>query len=321
MSIDLRALRNFVAVASSGSISRAAEVQHLAQPALSLQIKRIEQDLGTELFTRHPRGVALTEAGEKFLTHAIDILKRIDVACEEIRLGSSEPSGVVAVGAPQSVARYLALPVVASVVQQWPQVHLQWTEMGSAYVPEEILRGRIDLGLTFGAEPDARLRFTRMLDEDLLLYASPLTLARLLGPDKAPMDTIGLRALQNLPIIMPSAGHSLRTCIDGYLERAGVRLRVIAEVNSVPLLLELAQADVGATIVSLASIAPLKHGSPLRALRIIDPAMQRSVYCVKLATTPLTLAVSKVEQLIHATVSRLVASGAWPCTGPPPGLA
>lgn len=314
MSIDLRALRNFVTVASSGSISRAAEVQHVAQPALSLQIKRMEQSLGADLFARHPRGVKLTDAGHQFLTHAIDILRRVDVACEEIRVCSSTPSGVVAVGAPQSVARYLTVPVVSRVVRQWPQVHLQWMEMGSAYVPEEILRGRIDLGLTFGTEPDARLRFQHMLDEDLLLYASPATLARLTGADQTHADTIELHALQGLPMVMPSAGHSLRTCIDGYLERAGVCLRVIAEVNSVPRLLELAQSDVGATIVSLASIAPLPQGHTLRALKIVNPAMQRSVYCVKLATTPMTLAVSKVEQLIQDTVESLVADGTWPCT-------
>ena len=227
---------------------------------------------------------------------------------------------MVAVGAPQSVARYLTVPVVSRVVRQWPQVHPQWMEMGSAYVPEEILRGRIDLGLTFGTEPDARLRFQRMLDEDLLLYALPTTLARLSGADQAHADTIelqalqALQALQGLPMVMPSAGHSLRTCIDGYLDRAGVRLRVIAEVNSVPRLLELAQSDVGATIVSLASIAPLPQGHTLRALKIVNPAMQRSVYCVKLATTPLTLAVSKVEQLIQETVESLITDGTWPCT-------
>ena len=80
MRLDLRALRSFVAVASAGSISSAAQSLHIAQPALSVQIKQLEEQLGAALFDRHPRGVVPTAVGERLLGHAVEILRRVDVA-------------------------------------------------------------------------------------------------------------------------------------------------------------------------------------------------------------------------------------------------
>lgn len=314
MALDLRSLRNFVAVASSGSISRAAESQHVAQPALSLQIKRIEEELGAELFERHARGVILTDAGERFLSHAVDILRRVDAACADVRSAVSEPSGIVAVGMPQSMAQLLAVPVVTEVLARWPHVHLQIIELGSAYVPEDILRGRIDLGLTFGTEADARLHFQHVLDEELVLYASPRMLKKVLGPARAGTKALKLKELSAFPIIMPTATHSLRRRIDEYLDREKLRLRIIAEVNTVPRLIDLVQNDVAATILSLAAVDSTTFSSRLKAVRIVDPGMTRSVYSCKLATTPLSLAAMAVHGLIHETVAELVEEGKWPCS-------
>ena len=75
MRLDLRALRSFVAVASAGSISSAAHSLHIAQPALSVQIKQLEEQLGAALFDRHPRGVVLTAVGERLLGQALQELR------------------------------------------------------------------------------------------------------------------------------------------------------------------------------------------------------------------------------------------------------
>ncbi|NYT22021.1 LysR family transcriptional regulator [Alcaligenaceae bacterium] len=319
MAIDLRVLRNFVAVASSGSISRAAEVQYVAQPSLSQQMKRLEEDLGAPLFERHARGVVLTHSGERFLTHAVDILKRMDAACEDIRTMNSTPEGVVAIGMPLSIAKFLAVPVVQEVLERWPKVHLQFMEVGSASVPDDVLKGRLDIGLTFGMESDARLRFQHMLDEELVFYARPATLEAVLGPGGAQVKALKLEDLQAFPVILPTVGHSLRKRIDEYLDQEGVIFRVIAEVNTPPRLLELVQHGVGCTILSMASVDHAVLGERLRAVKITAPTMRRSVYSCKLATMPMTLAVASVQELMCATVERLTASGAWPCAYPEEG--
>ncbi|HRO54642.1 MAG TPA: LysR family transcriptional regulator, partial [Alicycliphilus sp.] len=162
MRLDLRALRSFVAVASAGSISSAAQSLHIAQPALSVQIKQLEEQLGAALFDRHPRGVVPTAVGERLLGHAVEILRRVDVAYDDVRQAVDQPSGRVALALPQSVAKFVTVPLVQAVVRQWPMIQLQMVEMSSGYIPQQLLHGLVDIGMTFGTEDDARMRFTHV---------------------------------------------------------------------------------------------------------------------------------------------------------------
>src|SRR5690606_32475295 len=118
--------------------------RHIAQPALSTHIRQIEEQLGTPLFDRHPRGVTLTSAGERFLIHAVDILRRVDAAYDDVRGAVDEPAGRVAIGLPQSVAKFLTVPMVKEVVRRWPKIQLQMIELSSGYIPDNLVKGHID---------------------------------------------------------------------------------------------------------------------------------------------------------------------------------
>ena len=115
-------------VASTGSISAAAEILHIAQPALSIQIKNLEDQLGFILFYRHARGVKLTAVGDRFLLHCVEILKRVDLAYADIRTATEDPSGTVAVGLPQSIAKFVAVPLVRQTINMYPKIKLQMIE-------------------------------------------------------------------------------------------------------------------------------------------------------------------------------------------------
>ncbi len=104
--MDTKALRYFQAVAEFGSYSRGAEFLRLSQPALSRQIKRLEDELGTALFIRHGHGVTLTEAGRMLLARSQVILRQIDQARAEIREGGSGPAGVVTLAVPPAAGTY-----------------------------------------------------------------------------------------------------------------------------------------------------------------------------------------------------------------------
>ena len=151
---DLRILRNFVAVATAGSISRAAELRHIAQPALSLQMRNLEESLGVRLFERTSRGVMVTAAGERLLAHALAMLERMEAAIEDVQGAADEPLGTVAVGLPLSVARYLATPLVRTVLARHPGIRLQLFEVSTGYIPEMLVKGQIDLGFTFAGSTE-----------------------------------------------------------------------------------------------------------------------------------------------------------------------
>lgn len=312
MSVDLRGLRSFVAIASAGSISRAAGNIHIAQPALSTQVRQMEEQLGTELLERTYRGVKLTAAGERFLAHAKDILRHVDVALEDVREAISVPTGRVAVGLPQSMAKYLGVPLVREVMQRWPRIQLQIIEMNTGYVPDHLLKGDIDLGMTFGAEEGTGILYTHLLDEELVFVSSPDQMAAFHQGKRARGNSIRVSDLGKFPIILPTTTHSLRRRIDACLHEAKVQLNVVAEVNAIPQLIELAAAGVGSTVLSYASVFRDSSWRKLTVSKIIEPSITRSVYLCRSGTTPRSIAMSMTQGLIVSLVEGMVRTGEWP---------
>jgi DNA-binding transcriptional LysR family regulator len=277
----------------------------------------MEEQLGTELLERTYRGVKLTAAGERFLTHAKDILRHVDVALEDVCEAISVPTGRVALGLPQSMAKYLGVPLVREVLQRWPKIQLQIIEMNTGYVPDHLLKGDIDLGMTFGAEDGAGISYTHLLDEELVFVSSPAQMAALHRGKKTRGNTIRVSDLCAFPIILPTTTHSLRRRIDACLQEAKVRLDVVAEVNAIPQLIELAAAGVGSTVLSYASVFRDPSWRKLTVSKIIDPSITRSVYLCRSGTTPRSIAMSMTQRLIESLVEGMVSTGEWPTTVKP----
>lgn len=309
--MEIRTLRSFVGVASAGSISRAAEQLHVAQPALSLQIKNMEQELGASLFERTHKGVVTTVAGARFLGHAIDILKRLDVAYEEVRDAVNEPSGRVAVGLPQSLAQILTVPLVREIVSRWPEIQFQLIELSTGYIPEYLANGHIDLGLTFGREEKAGLHFIHLLDEDLVFVTSPDQLRSVFGKLGVTRTKMPFSQLPRFRLVLPTRAHSLRQRIDEYLTAEKRVLNVVAEVNTIAQLIEVAAAGVGSTILSHAAVNNHDRSLPVTALPIVGPNISRPVYLCRSASAPVSIAVSLVRDLIVEKVNSMVMSGQW----------
>lgn len=312
MRLDLRALRSFVAVASAGSISSAAHGLHIAQPALSVQIKQLEEQLGAALFDRHPRGVVLTAVGERLLGHAVEILRRVDVAYDDVRQAVDQPSGRVALALPQSVAKFVTVPLVQAVVRQWPMIRLQMVEMSSGYIPQQLLHGLVDIGMTFGTEDDARMRFMHVLQEELAFVTTAQQLAQYRDGAAGDADHMALRDAARFPMVLPTTAQSLRRVIDAYMAKAGVAPRIVVEVNTIHEMLALVAAGIGSTILSFAAVSDLLAARQLLALPLGRPAMSRSIYACRSATLPMSIAATKVHEQLLATIVSLASSRRWP---------
>lgn len=319
MRLDLRALRSFVTVASAGSISSAAQSLHIAQPALSVQIKQLEEQLGAALFDRHPRGVALTAVGERLLGHAVEILRRVDVAYDDVRQAVDQPGGRVAIALPQSVAKFVTVPLVQAVVRQWPRIHLQMVEMSSGYIPQQLLHGLVDIGMTFGTEDDARMRFMHVLQEELAFVTTAQQLARHRGGLDGDATHMALHDAARFPMVLPTTTQSLRRVLDAYMAKAGVAPRIVVEVNTIHEILALVAAGIGSTILSFAAVHDMLATRQLLALPVGRPAMSRSIYACRSATLPMSIAATKVHEQLLATIVSLSSSQRWPRSTVMPG--
>jgi DNA-binding transcriptional LysR family regulator len=312
MTIDIRSMRAFVAVASAGSISRAAEQLHIAQPALSLQIKHIEDHLGVQMFDRRSRGVVLNAAGRRFHDHVIDILKRVDIAYEDVRTAVNEPTGRVALGLSHSMGMILTVPLVSEICRRWPKIQFQMLEMSTGDIPEYLMKGRIDVGITFRGEDDTGLRYTHLVDEELVLATSLQQLQSALGKGGARRKQLKLEELVHFPMILPTVTHSLRNCIDEFLVRHRLALSIVAEVNNIPRVIDLAVQGVGSAIVSYASVAQEHASGRVEVLRISNERLYRPVYLCRAATASLSIATALVQERIVEIAGEMIRSGEWP---------
>lgn len=307
--MDVRILRYFIAIAEEGSISRAAERLHVAQPALSAQIRNLEGELGSQLLHRIPRGVVLTEAGTKLLGHARHITRAMVLARDDLLGDAAATIGSVTVSFPQSVAMVLTAPLVEEVMRSLPRVSLSVRESNTGYVPELLRTGRIDLGFVFREADTVGLKARRLLDEELLAIGPPGAFPA--GPQGIAPKPVRFSRLGQVPLVIPGRPHSLREVLNDYARRARIELRVVVEVDAIPQIKELVAAGLGHAVLSRHSVREDLPAGRISGATVTAPAIQRSVFLCGQADVPPTRAVAAVEDAILRISARLVAAGRW----------
>jgi DNA-binding transcriptional LysR family regulator len=248
--MELRHLRYFVAVAEAGHITRAAAVLGIQQPPLSQQIRALEIELGVTLFRRHPKGVALSDAGRAFLGDARRILESVGAAHERMQRMAHGLGGVLAVGFSSSVAAHAYTPrLLRACRREFPRIGLRLREANAAELTEAIADGKLHCALL--REPVARppgVAFETLLSEPIVL-ALPIdhALARRYGA-RVPVP---LKALAGEPVILvrrPGASGMYANFL-ALLARHRVDVVVLAEVDRMMSNLNLVASGAGITVV------------------------------------------------------------------------
>ena len=171
MTMELRHLRYFVAVAESGNLSRAAEKLFIAQPPLSVQIRQLEEEMGAELFVRHPKGVRLTAAGESLLPEARYLLDRAARLKESVT--GSASSGHLALGFVPSASSTVLPKLVRHLKKEHPALHIDLREMISSEQAEAVAAGHLDAGIARSKPHHPRLTVAAQMPDPFCLALTP----------------------------------------------------------------------------------------------------------------------------------------------------
>jgi len=302
--VELRQLRYFIGISEAGSVLRASRTLHVAQPALSQQIAALEDEVGARLFDRSSRGVTLTEAGKVFLEHARVVLADVERARMAVRDASAVPAGDVAVGLPTTVALVATVPILRACRERFPQVRLKLIEGYSGHLREWLQAGRLDMALLFGDTAEAGLAKHALLDDRLVLVTGAKAAH---APRK-----VTLAALARWPLVLPGREHGLRKIIDEACTPHGVVLDVVAEIEALGSVKKAVEAGIGATILSLGSVAEEVAAGRLRASAIERPSLSRRVVCATSVTRPTTPVAAAVIALVTDVIHAMVESGDWP---------
>jgi len=305
--MDMRQLRYFVQIVESGSLAKASRQLFIAQPALSQQMARLEDEVGKPLLVRSSRGVAPTENGEALYHHAKFMLRQLDQAVSVARQETAAVSGRVTFGLAPTTVCQVGLPLLQHLRVKYPGVLLNIVEGLSGHLEHMTRVGQLDLAVLFHQKAAAELTVEPLLEEELFVI---LPVGSMLVSESC--TSLTLKEVGALPLILPSPGHGLRRRIALEFERANLPLDAVAEIDSLPLLMHCVGDGIGATIKPMAAIHALGNTPERwRALRIADVSMTRTNYLYSLPPQKLSPSAAVVREEFHRLVRDLALRGEW----------
>jgi len=283
----------FHAVAQAGGISRGAERLHVSQPAVSKQIKELEDALGVRLLERLPRGSRLTDGGKLLAQY----VQRMAVVEEETARAIEEFRGVkrgrLAVGASTTIGAYLLPQVFGEFHRQHPDIELQLEIANTETIQNQLMAGSIEIGLTEGLMEAEHLD-SEVFHEDELVAIAPR--GHLLLKQKR----VTARELCREPFILREAGSGTRAVVERALGKRGLTVKPVLSLASPEAIKRAVIAGVGIAIVSrLAISCELQIGS-LAVIPIKDLVIRRPLHLQKLRSKNPSPAVSQFLKLLHA---------------------
>ncbi|MDZ7937829.1 MAG: LysR substrate-binding domain-containing protein [Rhodoferax sp.] len=307
--MELRQLKYFIAIADCGAFSKAADRVFVAQSALSHQIAQLEDELGASLFHRSRRGVELTDAGSRFLPHAVSILRQADDAVASVRSGASAPTGKVVFGIPHSASNALALPLLRAVREQLPLVQLELTEELTGNLSKQLRTGQINLAVLFDDGHLGEFACTPLLRERICLIEP----AQALPAGKPRKSRITLKQALAKPLTLPASPHGVRPIIEAAAAQAGLPAPVVeADISSISILRTTLLAGLGRTLLPVMPLRAEIDSGQLIATEVGSPPLARTLMLCAASHIPPSAAAQAVEQLVLALVRTLSASGEWP---------
>jgi LysR family transcriptional regulator, nitrogen assimilation regulatory protein len=297
--MDERKLRYFQAVAEFGSYSRGAEFLRISQPAVSRQIRALEQELGLPLFIRHSHGVSLTDAGRILLERGQAISRQWDHVRDDLRRGQEGLSGTVTIAVPPAAGCFLIPELARRLATTHPNISLNIAAGFSGYIHEWLLHGRVDLACLHDPQPLPGFSVTPLVREEVFLVGKR-------GAVVPPHVYVRARDLARLPLILPS-----RRLLDGWLVGNAAGLDIRMEVDDHLIIRALIRDGLGFSLLTRgAFLAELASGE-LAAW----PLRPRAFWSLTLMEAPedrRTPPVTALADLIRATARDLVRRDSWP---------
>jgi len=305
--MDLRQLKYFVQIVESGSLAKASRQLFIAQPALSQQIAKLEAEVGKPLLIRSAKGVTPTENGAALHHHARFLLRQHDQALSIARQEPGTVHGMVSLGLAATTVCAVGPPFMRRIREKFPGIVLNVVEGMSGHLAQMMRLGQLDLAILFSRDAVLDLPAEPLVEEELFLLLPSNSNLVPKGRTR-----ITCAEVAKLPLILPTGIHGLRRRITTEFEQRNLPLRVVAEIDSLSLLLTCVKDGMGATIKPMS--ATLLDGAANKQWRILgfsDANLKRPNYLYSVDAERLSPAAAAVLSEMRETVKDLVGQGQW----------
>jgi DNA-binding transcriptional LysR family regulator len=289
--MEIRRLQYFVCTAELGSLCRASDVLRIAQPALTRQVRLLEEELGVTLFTRTRRGMRLTEEGEQLLADVVGPLRQLEAALQNIRSFSFGLSGSVAIGMTPTAAYFLAQPLLERIGTEAPNVAARIVEGTGLHLSEGLMTGELDMALLYERLHDPRLVNRDLLTEEMVVVGAP-------GCGLGPERLMTIDELTALPLILPNPKNGLRGITERYAAKYGVRFQIKYVIDSFQVLKEMVGNGHGYTIMPLSSVLREVESGALSYSPVHKPSQRTLVLATK-THSRMPRVMAKLDQVVQ----------------------
>ncbi len=302
--MELRQIQYFLCLFEEGTVTRAAKRLNIVQPALSMQIARLEEELDQKLFTRNPRGMQPTTAGRQMYQLFFPIMRDLTHAREQLLRAKGELRGHINVGMIASIAHGALAITLQEFKSQHPKVNVTIADGYSAILADWVAGGRLDAAIINKPTRPLGLDMEVITDEDMVLITS-------VDHRRALPEVVPLRIVDTLELALLTRHHGLRGIMEYYAQGADISLSPTIESDSVTSILNLVSNTQLATILPGITLSGQPWSPRLRTHRIVEPTLTRRVVCVTHPRHPLNQATSAfIELLTQHLQSMRIGAGA-----------
>jgi LysR family carnitine catabolism transcriptional activator len=291
MPITLRRLRSFIKVAEFGSFRRAAEALSISQPALSVHVQELEDELGVALFRRTTREVRLTEEGARFAAQMKRTLIEFDGLVDDFKDQAAIQRGRVEVACVPSIASQVLPPILSQFKQDQPKITVHVHDDRAEIIEQLVAKSGVDLAISPPPARNAELVFDHILDDPYLAVLPK-------GHPLAGQPSVTSEELLKYPLIMMRSGLNMREVFDEALAGSPARPQPAYEVQHHDTLIGFVAADLGVGAMPAMTLVNVHHPA-LTFARITDPVISRQIGFLKRRGEPLNPAARKFAEAVR----------------------
>ena len=294
--ISMRHLRYFEALAQHGHFGRAAEACAISQPALSLQIKELEEILGAPLVERGTRQIRLTELGAEFATRARLILRAVDELDDLARASQTPLAGRLRIGVIPTVAPYLLPAVMQRLAAGFPGLDLRPREAVTQRLVDDLMEGRLDAAIV--ALPVSEPSLT-----EYALFAEEFILVR--PAHEAGLPVPNPETLREMRLLLLEEGHCFREQALSFCRMSSSLPRDLMEGSSLTTLVQMVGAGIGVTLIPQMAVPVETRSAAVCVARLGEPRPMRTIGMVWRKTSPLARQLLQISEVVCLSAGKV----------------
>jgi DNA-binding transcriptional LysR family regulator len=273
--LNLRQLQTFVTVARLNSFTRAARIMSLSQPALTKQVRQLEESLGVRLFDRNTRTVELTRIGKELAPVVTQLLQEIEAVVVNTKELAAQNRGLIRIASLPSISSTLLPTAVARFKARYPGISVALKDVIAQRLIAMVKAEEVDFGIGSLTVVDPEVRFTPLLTERMIAVFPP-------GSALERKKAVGLKDLVGLPLVLMDPGSSVRKLVDRAFESIGAFVRPAFEATYMSTAAGMVKAGLGVTILP-SSAFEMGELTGLRTRPIRNPALTREIGVIERA--------------------------------------